>query len=134
MFKSQLAPRPREKNINHDTCSIQHHTNLSETSYYGPLMETAGPENHHPTYIPPFQCRSFSFPININFDWPHKFHPYQHKYRNILFLDFHYHSTHIKFPKINSFLSIQLGTFSSQFQRHSYIHQHNCLNLLFLVC
>ena len=61
-------------------------------------------------------------------------HPYQHKYWNILLLNFHSHSPHIKFPKINSFLSIQLRTFSSQFHRHSYIHQYNCLNLLFFVC
>ena len=48
------------------------------------------------------QRRRFSFPIDINFDWSHKFvtHPYQHKYWNILLLDFHYHSTHIKFPII----------------------------------
>ena len=134
--KSQSTPRPREKNIDRDACSIQHHTNSSEISYYGPLMEAAWPENHHPIYIPLFQRRRFSFPIDINFGWPRKSvtHPYQHKYWNTLFLVFHYHSTHIKLPKINSFLSIQLQTFSSQFHRHSYIHQHDCLNLLFLVC
>ena len=52
-------------------------------------------------------------------------HPNQHKYWNILLLDFHYHSTHIKFQKLNSFLSIQLKRFSSQFHRHFYIHEHN---------
>ena len=97
----------------------QHSTshNSSETSYYGPLMEA---ENHHPTHIPLFQRWRFSFPIDINFGWPRKSvtHPYQHKYWNILLFDFHYHSTHIKFPKINSFLSIQIRTFSSQFHRH----------------
>ena len=61
-----------------------------------------------PTYIQPFQCWHFSFPININFGWPCKsvIHPYQHKYWNILLLDFHYHTIHIKFPNIDSFLSI----------------------------
>ena len=46
---------------------------------------------------------------------------------------FHYHSTRVKFPKINS-LSIQLPKFFSQFNTHFHIHQHNCLNLFFLVC
>ena len=114
---------------------LQHSTshNSSETSYYNPLMEAGWPENHHPTYIPPFQCQHFSFPIDINFS-KSVIHLYQPKYWNTLFLDFHYHSAHIKFHKINSFLSIQLWTFSSQFHGHSHIHQHNCLNLLFLLC
>ena len=87
-----------------------------------------------PTYIPPFQRRRFFFPVDINFGWPSKSvtHPYQHNYWNILLLDFHYHSTHIKIPKFYSFLSIQPRTFFSQIHRHSYIHQHKCLNLCFL--
>ena len=47
-----------------------------------PLMEAAWPENHHPTYIPLFQRRRFSFSIDINFGWLRKSitPPYLHKY------------------------------------------------------
>ena len=114
----EINPRHWEKNIDRDACSIQHHTNSSKFSYYGPLMKAAWSENHHPTYIPPFQRRRFSFPIDINFGWLRKYvtHPYQHKYRNILLLDFNYHSTCVKLPKVNWFLSLQLRSFSPQFQ------------------
>ena len=89
--KGSSAPRPQEKNIDRDACSIQHHTNPSD-----PRITT-------PTYIQSFQRRCFSFPIDINFGWPHTSvtHPYQHKYWNILLLAFHNYSTPIKFPKFN---------------------------------
>ena len=45
-------------------------------------MEAAWPENHHPIYIPLFQRRRFSYPVDINFGCLRKSvtHPYQHKY------------------------------------------------------
>ena len=104
----------REENIDYDAWNIQHHTNLFETSYCVPLREATWPKNHYPTYIPLFQHWHFSFPVDISFGWPPKSvtHHYQHKYWNIFFISWcHYHSTHVKFPKINSFLSIQLWTF-----------------------
>ena len=72
------------------------------------LTEAAWPENHQPTYITLLQRQCFSFPVSINFGWSRKsvIHPFQHKYWNVLLLDFHFHSTHINFPKFNSFLSI----------------------------
>ena len=96
---------------------LQHSTSqkIVLTFLVRPLMEPSWPENHYPTYIPLFQHQCFSFPLNINFGWLCKSvtHHYQHKYWNIFILDFHYNSTHIKFPKINSFLFIRLQTFSS---------------------
>ena len=82
-------------------------------------MEATLPENHHPTNIPPFERRCFSFPIDVNFGLPCKTvsHPYQHKYWNVLLLDFHYHSIRIKFPKIKSFLSIQLANIFFSFSQ-----------------
>ena len=87
-----------------------------------------------PINIQLFQRRRFPFPVDINFGWPRKYGtlPYQYKYWNILISRFPYHSTCVKFPKINLFLSIQQRTFFSQFRTHFPIHQHNCLNLLFL--
>ena len=114
--KSVGSETLREKHWLHNVYSIQHHTFLSDLRIITP------------TYIQPFQCWHY-----INFGWLHKsvIHPYQRKYWNILLLVFHYHSTPVKFPKFNLFLSMQLWTFSSQFHRHFYIHQHNCLNLFF---
>ena len=59
--------------------------------------------------------------------------PHLHSTWNILLFAFHYYSTPIKFQKFNLSLLIQLRSFSSQFHRHFYIHQHNCLNLSFLL-
>ena len=85
----------------HQLQCLQHSTlhNLSETSYYNPLMEATW------SYIPPFQHQCFSFPIDINLWLTRRklwsvTHSNQHKYWNILLFDFHCHSTHIKFSKI----------------------------------
>ena len=64
------------------------------------------------TTPPTFQFfqRQRSPSLLTNFGWLHKplTHPYQHKYRNIFISWFYYHSTHVKIPKINSFLPIWL--------------------------
>ena len=134
-FKSQSTLRPQEY-INHNACSIQHHTSCLKLLTMALWWKPHDARITTPTYISPFQHQHFFFPIDINFSWLHKSvtNSYLHKYWNILLLCCHYHSALIKFPKINLFLSIQLWTFYSQFHRHSYIHQHNCFYLLFLVC
>ena len=119
VYESSKGSRLRDLEREHRPRQLQHSTShkFVLTFLLRPLMEPAWPENHHPIYHSLFQRRRFSFPVDTNFGWPRKsvIHPDQHKYWNILFLDFHYHSTHIKCPKINSFLSIQLRTFSQTF-------------------
>ena len=99
-------------------------------TFDGSCMTRKSSPHVHSTFLTP----TFLLPY-MNFSWSRKSmtHTTNTNIETFLLLDFPYHSTHIKFPKINSFLLIQLRTFSSQFHWHSYIHQYNCLNLLFLV-
>ena len=127
--QSALTPRERTSTATPATFNI---TWICLNLLLRPLMEAAWPENHHSIYMPLSQRRRFFFSVDINYGWPRK--SVTNTNIGTFFLDFHYHSTHIKIPKINSFLSILQRIFSSQFHRHSYIHQPNCSNLLFLVC
>ena len=109
--------------------NIQLHTIPILNSQMRLLIKTTWPENHHPTFILFLQHQCF-FPVDINFGWPRKSltHPYQHKYWNILFPD-STPSQRIKFPKINSFLSIQRRTF---FFSISHTFSHSWTQLCFL--
>ena len=104
--------------------------NLLTVAFDGSHVTRESPPHLHFTSSAP----AFSFPVDINFGWPRNplTYPYQHKYWNIFIARFYYHTTHVKIPKINSFLSRQSpNILSSLFHSNSHIHRYNCLKVLF---
>ena len=99
--------QPDAKASTGDTRNVQHNTIFVLTFLLRLLMETAWPENYPSHLHSTSSMSAFSFPVDMNFGWPRKAatHSYQHKY---FISQFYNHSTHIKLPKINAFLPIQL--------------------------
>ena len=75
---------------------------------------------------------AFSFPVNINFGWL-LFTPTNTIIWTFLFLNFTTIQHTSYFLKLTHSYQYKYGHFTSQFQTHSYIHQHNYLNI-FILC